>query len=645
MVNLSDISLLLACDLRPGWLDPGAMKNESTKSGAESVLHETGSWLPSAQALVERCERQIADGKSQEAVTVLETLGVPAGDLAVTPLGLRAGLLGAAAGTAFYHHELRIRLPMPKALEPEMEVWDEGTQPLWKEGVLVEPKYFSFFQDSPLIAFNPNHRRKWPAHELLHGAVGFFWRPDMTRFEAYLGSRLNELLPVIHWHGFDDIFRGQCEQHLGKALYTAFCPACEAIDSPYWNLSSSAVEALRPAALQHAEHGLNHFKTEWGACLQELSTGRPFSSPLGKLDASSDARAYLRSHWNRMTAWSFGTWVELFCTDGVDYNSTLEGMMQRVGSVTQSLLGEDSVIDVAGHENRRARRLLQDVAYRTFIALESLDETSPAAQQAEALVMPLLEQASRQCSELLEQGSSQASIDSVVPVVTELIGQVASSSELFGEELSASFGALGLRWIEMGVGLDAELAQLQQGALSLGLAEHTEDDLLELTARLHQTSHIDLRGSLCDRLATLDDSQTTDVGPLLSFEAFLRTSPKSDPDAEDFAVLPDDPTDLFARGGTLRLNESVRRGSFSTAFIREQMGEEMVPASHQEDTVELLGAWFMGEPRLLLVDAELERLIKLLDEKLKVATLDRDFAEPVLNLLNHGVVIWTPDLR
>jgi hypothetical protein len=131
----------------------------------------------------------------------------------------------------------------------------------------------------------------------------------------------------------------------------------------------------------------------------------------------------------------------------------------------------------------------------------------------------------------------------------------------------------------------------------------------------------------------------------LSFEAFLRTSPKSDPDGEDFAVLPEDPTDLFARGGTLRLNESVRRGSFSTPFIREQMGDEMVPASHQEDTVELLGAWFMGEPRLLLVDAELENLIKLLDEKLKVATLDRDFAEPVLNLLNHGVVIWTPDLR
>jgi len=621
------------------------MKYESTDPGADAALQETASWLPNAQTLVDRCERQIEEGQPEDSVKVLETLGVPASDLAVTPLGLRAGLLGAKAGTAFYHHELRIRLPMPKALEPEMEVWDEGTVPFWKEGVLGEPKYFSFFQDSPLIAFNPNHRRKWPAHELLHGAVGFFWRPDMTRFEAYIGSRLNELLPVIHWHGFDDIFRGQCEHHLGKALYTAFCPACEAIDNPYWELSSAAVKALRPAALKHAEHGLNHFKTEWGACLQEISTGRPFSSPLGKLDASSDARAYLRSHWNRMTAWSFGTWVELFCADGVDYNSTLEGMMQRVGSVTQGLLGEESAIDVTGYDNRRARRLLQDVAYRALIALESLDESSEAAQQAEALVMPLLEQASEQCSALLQLESSQAPIDTVVPVVTELVQRVEKNPALFGEELSGSFGALGIRWIEMGLGLEAELAQLQQGALSLGLAEHTEDELMELTAKLHQTNHIDLRGSLCERLATLDGSQATDVGRLLGFEAFLRASPKSDPDAEDFAVLPEDQADLFTRGGTLRLNESVRRGEFAASFIQEQMGEEMVPPSYEEDTVVLLGAWFMGEPRLLLVDAELEQLIKLLNEDLSVAALDRDFAEPVLNLLNHGVVIWTPALR
>ncbi|MBT6178755.1 MAG: hypothetical protein HOI23_16020 [Deltaproteobacteria bacterium] len=611
----------------------------------ESKYTDTAAWLPNAQTLVERCERQIKNGRQAEASEVLGGLGIPGGDLSVTPLGLRAGLLGTKAGTAFFHHELRIRLPMPKALEPEMAVWDEGTVPLWKEGVLAEPKYFSFFQDSPLIAFNPNHRRKWPAHELLHGAVGFFWRPDMTRFEAYLGSRLNELLPVVHWHGFDDIFRGQCDKHLGEALYTAFCPACEAIDNPYWELTDEAVEALRPAALRHAQHGLSHFETEWSACHRELSTGRPISSPLGKLDASSDARAYLRSHWNRMTAWSFGTWVELFCVDGVDYHSTLEGMMHRVGSVTQELLGDEPVIGVEGYESRRARRLLQDVSYRAFIALESLDETTVAAQRAEALLMPILEEASKQCSVLLEANSGGETIDGVLPTLKELIGSVEANAELFGEELAGSFGALGLRWVDLGVGQEAELAQLQQGSLSLGLADHTEDQLLDLTTQLHGSPHIDLRGSLCERLATLDGADVTAVGTLLGFEAFLKTSPKSDPDAEDFAVLPEDQADLFARGGVLRLNESLRRGTFPAGFIREQMGEEMVPESSEDESVTLLGGWFMGEPRLLLIDDELEKLIRLFDQPVGVGTLERVYADPILNLLNHGMVVWIPDLR
>lgn len=621
------------------------MKNQSNQSAEELILDATASWLPSAQVLVDRCEQQIAKGQPGDTTSALANLGIPGGDLAVTPLGLRAGLLGAKAGTAFFHHELRIRLPMPKALEPEMAVWDEGTVPMWKDGVLGEPKYFSFFQDAPLIAFNPNHRRKWPAHELLHGAVGFFWRPDMTRFEAYLGSRLNELLPVIHWHGFDDIFRGQCEEHLGQALYTTFCPACEAVDAPYWSLSPESVEALRSAALRHAEHGLNHFRTEWRACLQELSTGRPVSSPLGKLDASGDARAYLRSHWNRMTAWSFGTWVELFCVDGVDYNSTLEGMLQRVASVTQDLLGEDATIDVSGHENRRARRLIQDVGYRALIALESLDETSVAAERAEALVMPLLEAAAQHCSDLLGTGSDAAVLDGAVSHVKALVESIETNPELFGEELSGSFGALGIRWTDVGVGQEAELAQLHQGAVSLGLAEHTENALLELTSELHRSSHIDVRGSLCERLANFPDSDVSEVSSLLSFEAFLRTSPKSDPDAEDFAVLPEDQADLFARGGRLRLNESVRQGTFSREFILEQMGEEILPPGYEEDSVVLLGGWFMGEPRLLLLDEDLEKLLALFDGDLQVASLERMFAEPILNLLNHGMVVWTPDLR
>ena len=133
-------------------------------------IHAVDSWLPEPAAIVSACRDLLSAGEPSDALEVIQTLGVPASDLCITPLGLAAAKLGAQVGTAFFHHELRVRLPMPKHLEPELAVWGEGTVPVWKDGILGEPKYFSFFQDAPFIAFNPNHRRKWPAHELVHGA-------------------------------------------------------------------------------------------------------------------------------------------------------------------------------------------------------------------------------------------------------------------------------------------------------------------------------------------------------------------------------------------------------------------------------------------------------------------------------------------
>src|SRR5690554_4427421 len=156
-------------------------------------------WLPTPEALVAALEASIEAGEPAGLRALAPQMGAPMVDLTVTPLSARATMLGALSGRAFYQHELRLRQPMPEHLEPELAVWQAGTTPQWSDGVLAEPKYFSFFQDAPFPAFNPNHRRKWRAHELLHGASKFFWHPQMTRFELYVSARLNELLPIIHW--------------------------------------------------------------------------------------------------------------------------------------------------------------------------------------------------------------------------------------------------------------------------------------------------------------------------------------------------------------------------------------------------------------------------------------------------------------
>ncbi len=621
------------------------MDDTSMKMGESVDIHTLDAWLPTPESVVSGCEQLVSQGEPTEALRVIDTLGVPTGDLCVTPLGLVAGKLGARAGTAFYHHELRVRLPMPKALEPELAVWGEGTVPVWKDGVLGEPKYFSFFQDSPFIAFNPNHRRKWPAHELVHGAVGFFWRPDMTRFECYLGSRINELLPVVHWHGFDDIYRPQCSEHLGQPLYASYCARCEAMSDPYWTLSPDALEGLRPAALAHAEHGLSHFETEWHACLKELDTGRPHVTPLGKLDASSDARGYLRGHWNRLTAWSFGTWVELFCEDGVDYASTTEGLLARVGGVSREMWSGGAEIELSRTGARRARRMLQDIGYRCLIALESLEEGTDAAEQAEALLMPVLEDASRLCQGLLSNGARDNPVEEALPLICELAERVEKGRAYFGPELAESVGALAYRWVDTGLGAQAELAQLEAGVRSLGVAEEVEPALVACLPTFRDSRELDGRGSLCERLAAMSWPGEDGLDELLRFEAFLRAEPKSDPDAEDFSVLPESVDDLWSRGGSLRLNTTIKYQTFSVPFIRKQLGDAFLDGAVDSGEVTLLRGWFMGEPRIVVLEPVVNDLLEQIGTGRMLAEIEPTTSESLVSLLEHGCVIWSPAAR
>ncbi|MFW5967821.1 MAG: hypothetical protein ACOCV2_09900, partial [Persicimonas sp.] len=341
-------------------------------------------WLPKAEAIVDACEKLAEAGEPEGLADLLEGMGAPVLDMVVTPLSARAALRAAAEGRAFYHHELRKRVPMPEAQEPELPVWQGGTVPEWREGVLEEPKYFSFFQDTPFPAFNPNHRRKWRPHELIHGALTFFWHPEMTRFEMYVGSRLNELLPVVHWYGFDEVFRPRCPKHRGEVLYQTYCAECEAAARPYWETDESWRKERREAAMRFAERGLEHFDKEWRACMEELDTGRVVEVDWPQLDASSDAIGYMRGHWNRVTAWSFGVWVETFLKDGLDYFSSLERYAEHQAKLACELLSGDVSTSRERFEARRGRRAVQDAAYRIYLALDWLEVGSEALERAEA---------------------------------------------------------------------------------------------------------------------------------------------------------------------------------------------------------------------------------------------------------------------
>ena len=62
-------------------------------------------------------------------------------------------------------------------------------------------------------------------------------KTSATSASPALGE-LSELLPVVHWYGFDELFRGRCPEHAGRVLYQEFCSACEArriAASPGWS--------------------------------------------------------------------------------------------------------------------------------------------------------------------------------------------------------------------------------------------------------------------------------------------------------------------------------------------------------------------------------------------------------------------------
>ncbi|RAL20606.1 hypothetical protein DL240_16375 [Lujinxingia litoralis] len=602
-------------------------------------------WLPEPRALVDALSATIADGEPEGLRALGQVMGAPELDLVVTPLTARAAVLGAQNGRAFYHHELRLRQPMPEHLEPELAVWQAGTTPQWSDGVLAEPKYFSFFQDAPFPAYNPNHRRKWRAHELLHGASRFFWHPQMTRFELYVSARLNELLPIIHWYGFDEIFRPRCPEHQGRLLYRELCPRCEALATPYWELdpASPGQHALGMGA---AHNALEHLESEWTAITQEINTGRLHATPRGRLDASSDAVGYMRAHWNRVTAWSTGSWVERFLIDGVDYFSSLEALLLNVGQATQHLVCGTLELDPQHYLAGRTRRQLQDIAARVLLALEWLDPESSQGQEAEAALEPHLEALGELSAALLE---SPERMGEALDGFAECARTFSEVAELFPEPIAESFLGFGYRFVDADVFAQAGAMQLAQGiedAAPQTFAMLT--DPLDSALALTQWEGFEAPGRLSGRLHGWLVAQLGPEHPLSEqarFEAFANEEPRHDEEATLFAALPEHPEALLTQEGRLRPNATLRRAAFDASLITRTIGQAL-PEGHDDTRLDVAAALVDGQLRLVVESPEFGSILDHLQAgDAPESWLTPELCEPLYELLENSLVCWLPAPR
>ncbi|MFU8805948.1 MAG: hypothetical protein ACNA8W_19200, partial [Bradymonadaceae bacterium] len=592
---------------------------------------------------VDACAEAIGAGEPGGLVELLEELGAPTLDMLVTPLGARAALLGAETGRAFYHHELRRRIPMPPDLEPEVAVWQAGTVPFWESGVLAEPKYFSFFQEAPLPAFNPNYRRKWRSHELLHGAAKFFWHPRMTRFEFYVSARLNELLPIIQWYGLDEVFRPRCPRHKGRLLYAEYCQACEDAAIPYWQTDIAEHDRGRQVAF--VDSAWDHLTEEWQAISQEIQTGEVHATPRLRLDASSDAIGYMKAHWNRATSWSFGHWTELFLIDGEDYFGTLNGLRDNSEKVARRLVSGALTVSPTDFHARRGRHTLQDLAYRLILAMEWLPEGSKAASQAEDALMPDLEDAASLCRRLLDDARAIAEVE---PQFVRLTDAFLANADLFPTEVTQNLLGLGTLWENAEPSIDAGLPQLIEGLHSA---------LPETMARLddpHLTAHefaysgeFQGLGRLSTRFARWFD--ITDHDPTLRamarFEGWAALEPRKDEEGEDFGTLPDELADLREQPGRLRPNQTLRRSKFPSIVMGELTGD---PALIQagDEPVPVCAVVMRGELRLMVEDADTTRILDILEQPDPPSAWTDDLLGPALeSLLENGFVLWLPRPR
>ena len=188
-----------------------------------------------------------------------------------------------------------------------------------------------------------------------------------------------------------------------------------------------------------------------------------------------------------------------------------------------------------------------------------------------------------------------------------------------GEERSARAGA----------------GQLAEGLASALGGEETVERLVEeggLAVWAASSSFWLGQGPLMGRLATWLQDREHPEAARLCFEAAMQAPPRRDEEAELFGALPEEGTDL-GEDGVLRRNETARVLQVSPEVAGALLGRE-------GEEVRVLGAWFHGTPRLVVVQGEVEEALEALER----GRVPRR-GEGLESLLAHGLVVWLPRPR
>lgn len=328
-------------------------------------------------ALAEQLFALASSSRRAKHAPIARAASLPLAEVVASPFALRAVALGVEVGARALHLELRARPDWPALLGAPEEVGD-ADHDVWDRGVLRSGKYQGFLADEAFAVYDPSHVSKWGPHEMMHRAAGFFLRAGATRWEHYLGARLNELVPVVLFYGPEQAMR--LDEGAFDRAAAGRAPAARLEQARWLSDEDAALRARAAASVAVFREGLAHFERELAAIDEELATGRRVRVPHPLLDASSDATAYVVGHYERLSI--LGPAMEailpeaIACRDAGEYRDRVELLFDR-------LLFAPIELDLERAAARASGRWVWDLVHRALHLGEgAMDDLAPHLDEA-----------------------------------------------------------------------------------------------------------------------------------------------------------------------------------------------------------------------------------------------------------------------
>lgn len=322
--------------------------------------------LPDA-ALEARLVNLARRARAIDASPIVKAARLPLGEVVASPFALRAVAMGVAVGASARHRELRRAIDWTETTDVDPVVRDP-MHDVWDGGALRTGKYQGFTAEDPFAIYDPSYVSKWGPHEMMHKAAGFFWRPSMTRWELYLGARLNELVPVVLFYGPEQIMRLD-EQGFDRRA-AGDRPSAAVGDARWLTDDEPALRASARRGIPILRDSIAWFERELATIDEELATGVRTRAAHPFLDTSSDASAYVVGHFARLGQAA----VCRALAGAPGRTGDIDAYRERVEVLFDWLLFNDVGVDFERVELRRRERERFDLVYRAAHLGEGVEE-------------------------------------------------------------------------------------------------------------------------------------------------------------------------------------------------------------------------------------------------------------------------------